>query len=337
LSNLLRGLKHQQAEIAALVAVSDDGGSSGRLRTELGALPPGDIRNCMLALSEDEALLSRLFRYRFTSIDAGGGLDDHSFGNLFLTALADLMGDFAEAVRMTSEVLAIRGTIYPVTTANVRLRAVLDDGETIEGETRISADRRRIRRLELDPFDADAHPEALEAIATADVITLGPGSLYTSLIAALLPRGVVEAIEASSARKIYIQNIMTQPVETIGLTMADHLQAIADHCGGTLFPTAIVNSGTPPAALLRKYAADDAYVVEVDRDRVASLGVDLIELPLLAAEDGPGSGFPGGHASIRHDPELLARAVLDVLSSSLASSRMSNRSRSEGRSTDDRI
>jgi uncharacterized cofD-like protein len=287
------------ADLSVLVAVSDDGGSSGRLRDELGVPPPGDIRNCLVALSEDEALMSRLFRHRFTSSDASAGLHDHSFGNLFVTAMAALTGDFAEAVRLTSEVLAIKGTIYPVTTANVRLRAELEDGEWIQGETRISADQRRIRRVELDPPDAGALPEALRAIALADVITLGPGSLYTSLIATLLPIGMVEAIQASRARKIYIQNIMTQPAETIGLTMSEHIQALVDQCGSPVFPIALVNTRVPSPIILRKYEEDSASVVQIDRAKVERMGVRIVEADMLY-EDG----------AIRHDPDLLARAVL---------------------------
>ncbi len=226
LSNLLRGLKKRAVALSAIVAVTDDGGSSGRLREELGVLPPGDIRNCMVALSEDEALMSRLFRHRFSSQETDSGLNDHSFGNLFLTAMAGVTGDFAEAVRLTSEVLAIKGTIYPSTTSNVALKALLADGEWIDGETRITADTRRICHVELEPPDARSLPEALEAIAAAEIITIGPGSLYTSLIANLLPLKIVFAIRSSSAHKIYVQNIMTQPAETTDMTMGDHIQAI---------------------------------------------------------------------------------------------------------------
>lgn len=301
LSTLLRGLKKLTADLSVLVAVSDDGGSSGRLRNELGVPPPGDIRNCLVALSEDETLMSRLFRHRFSSVDSSAGLHDHSFGNLFVTAMASLTGDFAEAVRLTSEVLAIKGTIYPVTTSNVRLRAELEDGEWIHGETRITADRRRIRRVELDPPDARALPEAIQAIRTADVITLGPGSLYTSLIATLLPVGMVEAIQESRAKKIYIQNIMTQPAETTGLTMSEHIQALVDQCGSPLFGTALVNTRVPSPVILRKYEEDSATIVEFDRANVERMGVRVVEADLLY-EDG----------AIRHDPDRLARAVLSL-------------------------
>ena len=284
-----------------IVAVTDDGGSSGRLREELGVLPPGDIRNCMVALSEDEALMSRLFRHRFSSLESNGGLHDHSFGNLFLTAMADVTGDFAEAVRLTSEVLAINGTIYPSTTSDVSLKAQLNDGEWIHGETRITADRRRIRRVELNPPHAHSLPEALEAIREADIVTIGPGSLYTSLIANLLPPEIVPAIKASRAKKIYIQNIMTQPAETADLTMGDHLQALIDHCGGVLFPIVLANSRTPSKAILRKYQQENAHPVELDRQRVLGMGMTIVERDLLAEDE-----------TIRHDPELLARAVLEL-------------------------
>jgi len=301
LATLLRGLKKRSAELAAVVAVSDDGGSSGRLRDELGVLPPGDIRNCMVAMSEDEALMSRLFQHRFTSTDANGGLHDHSFGNLFVTAMAEVAGDFAEAVRLSSEVLAINGTILLVTSSNVRLRADFDDGEWIQGETRITVDHRRIWRLEMDPSDAEALSEALDRIASADIITLGPGSLYTSMVATLLPLKMVEAIRSSKAKKIYIQNIMTQPAETTGLTTAEHIEALVDHSGSLLFPTALVNTHLPSASILRKYEEGNAGVLEIDRQQVADMGVEIVEQDLLSE---------GG--AIRHDPESLAAAVLNI-------------------------
>ena len=301
LSNLLRGLKKTDVDLSVIVAVTDDGGSSGRLREEFGVLPPGDIRNCMVALSEDEALMSRLFRHRFSSEDTDGGLNDHSFGNLFLTAMAAVTGDFAEAVRLTSEVLAIKGTIYPSTTSDVALKALLADGEWIAGETRITADPRRICRLELDPPDAHALPEALEAIAGAEIITIGPGSLYTSLIANLLPREIVSAIRSSGAHKIYVQNIMTQPAETTDMTMGDHIQAIIDHVGEVLFPNVLLNTLSPSNAILRKYREQNAHMVEVDEERVRAMGITIVEKGLLSEGE-----------VIRHDADLLAEAVLKI-------------------------
>jgi len=295
LSTLLRGLKKFRAELSVIVTVTDDGGSSGRLREELGALPPGDIRNCMIALSEDEHLMSRLFRFRFNS---DGALHNHSFGNLFLAAMANVTGDFAEAVRLTSEVLAIKGVIYPSTNSSVQLRAELEDGSWVEGETRITSSGRRIRRVHLDPADALPLQGALEAIHLADLITIGPGSLYTSLIPNMLVKKVIEAVQASNATKIYMQNIMTQPGETDGYTAADHVQALADHCGGILFPNILINNRTPSAETLKRYEAEHATVVDLDHARLREMGLNIMERDLLA-EDG----------MIRHDPDRLASAV----------------------------
>jgi uncharacterized cofD-like protein len=278
------------------VTVTDDGGSSGRLREELRAIPPGDIRNCMIALSEDENLMSRLFRVRFNS---NGELDGHSFGNLFLAAMAEVTGDFAEAVRLTSEVLAIKGVIFPSTNSLVTLRASMESGEWIEGETRITGARGRIRRIELNPKLAEPLPDALEAIASADIVTIGPGSLYTSLIPNLLVQKMIEAIAQSPARRIYIQNIMTQPGETDGYSAADHVQAIMDHCAGRLlFHHALLNNASPSPQLLEKYRADGAQPVELDLTRLGRMGIEPLESDLLA-EDGV----------IRHDSDRLAMAV----------------------------
>ena len=295
LSTLLRGLKKFRADLSVIVTVTDDGGSSGRLREELGVLPPGDIRNCMIALSEDEHLMSRLFRFRFNS---EGGLHNHSFGNLFLTAMAGVTSDFAEAVRLTSEVLAIKGVIYPSTNSNVQLCAELEDGSRVRGETRITASRKRIRRVRLDPADAHPLPDALDAILAADLITIGPGSLYTSLIPNMLVNEMINSIRASRATKIYIQNIMTQAGETDRYSASDHVEALAEHCGGILFPNVLLNNGRPSPEILRKYTAEHAALVATDRERLRSLNLRLVERDLLA-EDGV----------IRHDPDRLARAV----------------------------
>jgi len=298
LSTLLRGLKKFDLDLSVIVTVTDDGGSSGRLREELRVLPPGDIRNCMIALSEDERLMSQLFRFRFNS---DGGLHDHSFGNLFLTAMAGVTGDFAVAVRLTSEVLAIKGVIYPSTNSNVQLRAELEDGSWVEGETRITAQRKRIRRVQLNPSDARPLPDALHAIASADLITLGPGSLYTSLIPNMLVQEVIGAIRSSRAMKVYIQNIMTQPGETDGYSTADHILALTEHSDGILFPNVLLNRALPSAGMLKPYEAEKASLVEIDRERLRALRLNLVERELLA-EDG----------MIRHDPDRLARAVLDM-------------------------
>jgi uncharacterized cofD-like protein len=298
LSSLLRGLKKCDADLSAIVTVTDDGGSSGRLREELGVLPPGDIRNCMIALSEDEHLMSRLFRFRFNS---DGSLHNHSFGNLFLTAMAGVTGDFAEAVHLTSEVLAIKGVIYPLTNSNVSLNAELEDGSIVTGETRITGSNQRIRRVCLNPADARALPNALKAIGTADVITIGPGSLYTSLIPNLLVKEVVAAIHDSPATKIYIQNIMTQPGETVGYSAADHVKALSDHCDGLMFPNILVNNREPSSSILKKYDAERAALVDIDKDRLRALQLNIVERDLLA-EDGV----------VRHDPDRLARAVFEM-------------------------
>jgi uncharacterized cofD-like protein len=252
----------------------------------------------MIALSEDEHLMSRLFRFRFSS---DGSLHNHSFGNLFLTAMAGVTGDFAEAVHLTSEVLAIKGVIYPLTNSNVSLNAELEDGSVVTGETRITGSSRRIRRVYLNPADARALPNALKAIAAADVITIGPGSLYTSLIPNLLVREVVAAIHDSSATKIYIQNIMTQPGETVGYSAADHVKVLSDHCGSLVFPNILVNNREPSSSILEKYDVEDAALVQIDKDRLRTLQLNIVERDLLA-EDGV----------VRHDPDRLAKAVFEM-------------------------
>src|SRR5580704_3814071 len=238
LSTLLKGLKRfvpSPTEISApstspiirdlcaVVTVSDDGGSSGRLRKELNMLPPGDIRNCIVALSEDEALLSQLFRHRF---EKGSGLEGHSFGNLFLAALTSITHDFSEAVRLSSEILVTRGHIYPATTSNIELEALMEDGSRVRGETRITASKVRIQELFLVPPNVDPLPQTLDAIARADIISIGPGSLFTSLIPNLLVHGIADAIVNSPATKVYICNLMTQANESLDLTAADHIRAL---------------------------------------------------------------------------------------------------------------
>jgi len=310
LSALLHGLKPYSylrtgaaytrgplVDIAAVVTVTDDGGSSGRLRREFKVLPPGDIRNCMVALSEDEALLSRLFQYRFAS---GRGLRGHSFRNLFLTALSHITGDFAQAVRVSSEVLAIAGRIYPSTAANVALEAQLEDGTTVRGETRISRSRSRIRTVTLTE-KCSPLPETLEAIAAADVITLGPGSLFTSVVPNLLVDGIPEAIAKSRAVKAYFVNLMWQPRETIGLTAADHVAAIYEHAGVKLIDYAIVNTRPISEEMLKKYAAQHARPVENDLERLRELGVTVIGRDLLQEGE-----------KVRHSPEAVAAVALEL-------------------------
>ncbi len=285
LSTLLKGLKRyvlqareqaaedapQISELSAVVTVSDDGGSSGRLRKELNMLPPGDIRNCIVALSEDEALLSRLFQHRFAK---GEGLEGHNFGNLFLAALTSITSDFSEAVRLSSEILVTRGHIYPATTSSVELEALMQDGSRVRGETRITASKGRIKELFLVPPDVQPLPQTLEAIAAADVITIGPGSLFTSLIPNLLVQGIAPAISYSSALKVYICNLMTQANESLGLSAADHIRALNQHAQtDRLFHYALVNQAPLSAELAAKYTLEGATPIMADLEAVESLGV----------------------------------------------------------------
>lgn len=257
-------------ELSAVVTVSDDGGSSGRLRKEFNMLPPGDVRNCIVALSEDSALLSKLFQHRF---EKGTGLEGHSFGNLFLAALTSITDDFSEAVRLSSEILATRGHIYAATTANIELEALMQDGTRVRGETKITASKGHIKELFLVPPHPDPLPQTLEAIARADVITIGPGSLFTSLIPNLLVRGIPQAIRESSAVKVYICNLMTQANESLGRTAADHIRALNDHAHCQLFDYALVNRTSLSADLKAKYALEGASQIVADLDAIEAMGV----------------------------------------------------------------
>jgi uncharacterized cofD-like protein len=257
------------SELSAVVTVSDDGGSSGRLRKELNMLPPGDIRNCIVALSEDEALLSKLFRHRF---DKGSGLEGHSFGNLFLAALTAITEDFSEAVRLSSEILLTRGHIYPATTSNIELEALMEDGTRVRGETKITASKGRIKELFLIPADVEPLPQTLEAIANADLITIGPGSLFTSLIPNLMVRGIVQAIVNSPAIKVYVCNLMTQANESLGLTAADHVRALNRHAQAQIFDYVLINRQPVSDALKAKYALEGAAQIVADLEAVEQLG-----------------------------------------------------------------
>ena len=291
LSAILRGLKHYTAhpaapaetracicDLSAIVTVSDDGGSSGRLRKDLNMLPPGDIRACLVALSEDEALLSRLFQHRFGKGPDGqeSELDGHSFGNLFLAAMTAVTGDFTDAVQHSSEILASRGRIFPATTSHIELEAEMADGKLVRGETKITASSGRIVRLALVPADVQPLPQTLEAIAQADLITIGPGSLFTSLIPNLLVRGIPEAIAASPAIKVYICNLMTQANESLGLTAADHIHALHEHAEMRIFDFALINRKSVTNAVRARYALEGASQIVADLDAVRSLGVQPI-------------------------------------------------------------
>jgi len=285
-------------DLCAVVTVSDDGGSSGRLRKELNMLPPGDIRNCIVALGEDEALLSKLFRHRF---DRGSGLEGHSFGNLFLAALTSLTSDFSEAVRLSSEILLTRGHIYPATTSNIELEAVMEDGTRVRGETKITASKGRIRELVLVPPDVGPMPQTLEALAHADMITIGPGSLFTSLIPNLLVRGISQAIVESPAIKVFICNLMTQANESLGLTAADHIRALNAHAQKQIFDYALINRAPASDELKAKYASEGACQIVNDLDAIEALGV----IPVL--------GDYLEEASVaRHNTTRVARDLMEI-------------------------
>jgi uncharacterized cofD-like protein len=286
------------SELSAVVTVSDDGGSSGRLRKELNMLPPGDIRNCIVALSEDEALLSKLFRHRF---EKGSGLEGHSFGNLFLAALTSITKDFPEAVRLSSEILLTRGHIYPATASNIELEAEMEDGSRVRGETRITASRGRIRELCLLPADVEPMPDTLEAIARADLITIGPGSLFTSLIPNLLVRGIAHAIRSSPGIKIFVCNLMTQANESLGLTAADHIKALNRHAQGQIFDYALINRKPASDAMKASYALEGAAQIVADLEEIERIGV----CPVLG-------DYLDEEGVARHATDLVARDLLHL-------------------------
>ena len=313
LSTLLRGLKpylqgishpagsHPKiARLTAVVTVTDEGGSSGRLRRDFRILPPGDIRNCMVALAEDEKLLTQLFNYRFST---GVGLRGHSFGNLFLVALTHLTRDFAKAVRVSGEVLAIRGEIFPSTLSDVRLKAEQINGNIIYGESHITKTRVPIKRLHIVPSRCRPLRETLTALQEADLITVGPGSLYTSLIPNLLVHGIPEQIARSRALKVYVCNLMTQPGETRCYSAADHVRALHEHAGCKLFDFVILNTRPVSPSLRRRYAADGAVPVVNDFAEVGKLGV-IPKLADILVEE---------HVA-RHDSDRLAKLLLKLAS-----------------------
>lgn len=299
LSVVLRGLKEFEVDLTAVVTVADDGGSSGRLRNEFAMPPPGDIRNCLVALADTEPLLERLLQFRFP---AGEGLAGHSFGNLFLAAMTHIMGDFESAIRETSRVLAVRGRVLPAVRDIVTLRAVMEDGTVVEGESNIPAARKRVRRVELVPRDTVPLPEVLEAIREADAIVVGPGSLYTSVLPNLLVPGMAEAIASSPAKKIYICNVMTQPGETDSFTAAQHVEVIYDHVGRRLFDYILVNAASLPPEALEKYQTQQSYPVLVDMEALGRLGLRVI------ARD-----FVHYATYARHDSRLLAEQIVSLI------------------------
>jgi uncharacterized cofD-like protein len=286
LSTLLRGLRkhvstpNQPAEtpglisdLAAIVTVTDDGGSSGRLRKDFNMLPPGDLRNCMVALSEEEDLLAQLFRHRFR---AGDALEGHNFGNLFVAALTEITGNFGQAIQLASKVLATRGHIYPVTTANATLVARMDDDSLVRGETNINASSRRIAELMIDPPDALPLPEAIHAIEQADLITVGPGSLYTSLITNLLVQGIPAALANARGTRVYVCNLMTEANESLGLSASEHIERIYEHTRAPIFDYALVNTAPFSPVTLARYAEEGASAIVPDIERIEALGVHCI-------------------------------------------------------------
>jgi uncharacterized cofD-like protein len=307
LSTLLRGLrKHvvtpgqaaygQISDLAAVVTVTDDGGSSGRLRQDFNMLPPGDLRNCMVALSEEEDLLALLFKHRFR---AGKSLKGHNFGNLFVAALTEITGDFGHAIQLASKILATRGRIYPATTVDTTLVAKMDDGSLVRGETNITASRSRIVELMLDPPDPTPPPETLEAIERADLITVGPGSLYTSLITNLLVQGIPSALARARGLRVYVCNLMTQANESLGLTASEHIERIYKHTHEPIFDCALVNTAPFTPEALARYAAEGASPIIPDIERIQALGVRCIA-----------GDFVSEGSVVRHDPERVTNALL---------------------------
>jgi uncharacterized cofD-like protein len=299
LSTLLRGLKQYSANITAIVTVADDGGSSGRLRREIGVLPPGDIRNCVAALADEEKLLTELFQYRF---QAGDGLVGHSFGNLFLTAMSEVTGDIERAIAASSKVLAVRGKVLPATLSDVCLWAELTDGRRIEGESKITEAKGKIHTIGCLPANPPALPAAIKAIAEADYIIIGPGSLYTSVIPNLLVPEIREAIALTKVPRIYVCNIMTQPGETDSYSVADHIRAVYRICGKPLFDAVLAQRIPPSPQSILRYAQEQSHPVFLDREDIAQLGCRIVLANVM--DEDPQKGY------VRHDSSRLARVLL---------------------------
>ena len=302
LSTMLRGLKRYSRDITAIVTMADDGGGSGMLRQDLGMLPPGDARDCVLALANTEPVMEQLMNYRFTE----GSLTGQNFGNLLLAALNGITGSFSDAVHRMGQVLAITGRVLPVTEENVHLQAQFEDGSTILGESAIfyhkKETRKRIRRVVLIPEHPEAFPESLEAISRADLILIGPGSLYTSIIPNFLVTGITEAVKASRAYKIMVMNLMTQDGETEGYTASDHLRELLRHGDKGMVDACLANSSPVPEHLKEEYRREGAGVLEIDRERLEALGARVYTAPLLSDQS----------EYARHDPKLLADAIMDI-------------------------
>jgi uncharacterized cofD-like protein len=300
LSTMLRGLKEYSSNITAIVTVTDDGGSSGRLTRDFRMPPPGDIRNCLVALADAEPLMTELFQYRFQQ--GGESLEGHSFGNLLIAAMMNITGDFEEAVRQTSRVLAIRGRVLPSTLRHVQLRAELLDGTQVEGEQAISAARQPIRRMVLSDADAEPLDEALNAIATADAIIIGPGSVYTSIIPNFLVKSIADAVADSRAIKIYVCNVMTQPHETSGFAASDHVRAVIEQAQRRVFDYVLLNTATPSEELVRRYSSAESYFVHPDIDRIRAMGFRPVAGNFISESD-----------VVRHNSTKLSHAILRLL------------------------
>lgn len=299
LSTLLRGLKEYSSNITAIVTVADDGGSSGRLRREIGVLPPGDIRNCLAALADEEELLTELFQYRFK---AGDGLVGHSFGNLFLTVMSEITGDLEQAATASSKVLAISGKVLPATLSDVSLWAEMEDGRLIEGESNIPEAKGRIKNIGCIPANPPALPSAVKAIEEAEYIIIGPGSLYTSIVPNLLVPEIRDAIANADVPRIYICNIMTQPGETEGYSVADHIREIDRISKGKLFDAVLVHRKLPSAVSLERYALENSHPVNLDRHEIAKLNRRIVMANVMEEDS------VKGH--VRHSSSQLARVLL---------------------------
>ncbi|AGB41997.1 hypothetical protein Halha_2113 [Halobacteroides halobius DSM 5150] len=299
LSTLLRGLKKYTSNLTALVTVADDGGSSGMLREELGILPPGDIRNCLVALADTEPLMESLFQYRYKK---GTDLKGHSFGNLFIATMSEILGDFEEGVKASSEVLAIRGRVLPATLEDVTLSARLKNGTVIEGESQIPEAQGEIEQVFINPVDSDPLPAALEAIKEADAIILGPGSLYTSVLPNLLVEQLSSAIKKTDALTAYVCNVMTQPGETDNYTASDHVQAIYDHIDSEIMDYILVNNETIESELIKKYAEEGSSPVEVDLDKLHEQGLQVIQESMINQSD-----------LVRHNSDKLAKVIMNLV------------------------
>lgn len=300
LSTMLRGLKQYTSNIVAIVTVTDDGGSSGKLQRQLNIPPPGDIRNCIVALADEESVMTELLQFRFRGEGTGEGLRDHAIGNLLIAALTAISdGDFQAAVRKAGRVLNIRGEVLPSTAQHVGLQGEMDDGTILSGETAIAHAPQRIRRILLSPGDVTAPREVKDAIRLADIVVIGPGSVFTSVVPNLLVRGIPEALVSTRARKVYVCNVMTQPGETDGFSAADHVKAIEAHVPRPVFDYVIVNTDVPRTELLEKYRQTGSVLVEPDCDRLRSLGYRAM----------PGS-FVSETDVVRHDPSKLAEAIM---------------------------